>query len=385
MIVQFVSVCLFVNEFVKNLSFIGFVIILFIMFGQLFLIGQVKLFVMVKLFVCSVVMVDDVLVGKLVVFLWCVLVDNDVVWQFVCVFVIVQLVVNYGVLKVGVVMSQVICDVVWLFDFEKCYGVVVCLIGEQLFVDDEFVLVEDGVVFNGVFMLFVVFVILWFVLCLKWMIGLVFVMLFVGFVVMVVFGFVMVGLLNMILVVFMVLFVGFGVDFLIQYGVKYCEECFCDLCIDYVLIGVVYLMGMLFVLVIVVVVVSFFLFIFIVYCGVFEFGLIVGVGMFVVLLIMFMLLFVLLCLFVLLGELKMLGFLWFVLVDDYFDCYCKLILIGMFVVVIGVLLLFVFLYFDFNLLYLKDLNSELMVMLFVLKDLLEVVVNDVMLFVLLFV
>ena len=132
-------------------------------------------------------------------------------------------VVSYGALKAGAETSQVIRDAARSIDLEKRYGAVVRLTGEQPLADDEFASVEDGAALNGVFTLLAVLVILWLALRSKRMIGSVLVTLFVGLVVTAALGLAMVGSLNMISVAFMVLFVGLGVDFSIQYGVKYRE------------------------------------------------------------------------------------------------------------------------------------------------------------------
>ena len=287
-----------------------------------------------------------------------------------------QPVVNYGALKAGAETSQVIRDAARSIDLEKRYGAVVRLTGEQPLADDEFASVEDGAALNGVFTLLAVLVILWLALRSKRMIGSVLVTLFVGLVVTAALGLAMVGSLNMISVAFMVLFVGLGVDFSIQYGVKYREERFRDPRIDHALIGAAHSMGMPLALATAAVAASFFVHPHRLSRRV-RLGLIAGVGMFVALLTTITLLPALLRLFAPPGESKTPGFPWLAPVDDYLDRHRKPILIGTLVVVIGALPLLAFLRFDFNPLHLKDPNSESMATLLALKDSPEAAVNDV--------
>lgn len=366
-----------VNELAKNPSLTGLATTLSTTLGQPLLTGQVKLPAMAKLLARSAATVDDVLAGKPAAFSWRALVDNDAARQPARAFVTVQPVVNYGALKAGAATSQVIRDAARSLDLEKRYGAAVRLTGEQPLADDEFASVEDGAALNGVLTLLAVLVILWLALRSKRMIGSVLVTLFVGLVVTAALGLAMVGSLNMISVAFMVLFVGLGVDFSIQYGVKYREERFRDSRIDHALIGAAHSMGMPLALATAAVAASFFSFIPTAYRGVSELGLIAGVGMFVALLTTLTLLPALLRLFAPPGESKTPGFPWLAPVDDYLDRHRKPILIGTLAVVIGALPLLAFLHFDFNPLHLKDPNSESMATLLALKDSPEAAVNDV--------
>ncbi|MCL4650045.1 MMPL family transporter [Burkholderia multivorans] len=366
-----------VNELAKNPSLTGLATTLSTTLGQPLLTGQVKLPSMAKLLSRSAATVDDVLAGKPAAFSWRALVDNDAARQPARAFVTVQPVVNYGALKAGAQTSDVIRETARALDLEKRYGAVVRLTGEQPLADDEFSSVEDGAALNGVVTLLVVFVILWLALRSKRMIASVLVTLFVGLVVTAALGLAMVGSLNMISVAFMVLFVGLGVDFSIQYGVKYREERFRDERIDHALIGAAHSMGMPLALATTAVAASFFSFIPTAYRGVSELGLIAGVGMFVALLTTLTLLPALLRLFAPPGESKTPGFPWLAPVDDYLDRHRKPILIGTLAVVIGALPLLAFLHFDFNPLHLKDPHSESMSTLLALKDSPEAAVNDV--------
>lgn len=317
------------------------------------------------------------LAGKPAAFSWRALVDSDAARQPARAFVTVQPLVDYGALKAGAEASQTIRDTARALDLDKHYGAVVRLTGEQPLADDEFASVQDGAALNGALTLLAVLVILWLALRSKRMIGSVVVTLFVGLVVTAALGLMMVGSLNMISVAFMVLFVGLGVDFSIQYGVKYREERFRDPRIDHALIGAAHSMGMPLALATTAVAASFFSFIPTAYRGVSELGLIAGVGMFVALLTTVTTLPALLRLFAPPGESKTPGFPALAPVDDFLDRHRKPILIGTLAVVIGALPLLKFLHFDFNPLHLKDPHSESMATLLALKDSPEASVNDV--------
>ena len=366
-----------VNELAKNPSLTGLATTLSTTLGQPLLTGQVKLPAMAKLLSRSAATVDDVLAGKPAAFSWRALVDNDAARQPARAFVTVQPVVNYGALKAGAEASQTIRDTARALDLDKHYGAVVRLTGEQPLADDEFASVQDGAALNGALTLLAVLVILWLALRSKRMIGSVIVTLFVGLVVTAALGLMMVGSLNMISVAFMVLFVGLGVDFSIQYGVKYREERFRDPRIDHALIGAAHSMGMPLALATAAVAASFFSFIPTAYRGVSELGLIAGVGMFVALLTTVTTLPALLRLFAPPGESATPGFPRLAPVDDFLDRHRKPILIGTLAVVIGALPLLKFLHFDFNPLHLKDPHAESMATLLALKDSPEASVNDV--------
>ncbi|WP_179402823.1 MMPL family transporter [Burkholderia guangdongensis] len=366
-----------VNELAKNPTLTGLATTLSTTLGLPLQTGQVKLPGMAKLLARSAATVDDVLAGKPAAFSWRALVDADAARQPARAFVTVQPVVNYGALKAGEQTSETIRATARALDLEHRFGAAVRLTGEQPLADEEFASVEDGAALNGAGTVLVVLAILWVALRSKRMIGSVLVTLAVGLVVTAALGLMMVGSLNMISVAFMVLFVGLGVDFAIQYGVKYREERFRDPRIDHALIGAAHAMGMPLLLATAAVAASFFSFLPTAYRGVSELGLIAGVGMFVALLTTMTLLPALLRLFAPPGEAKAPGFPRLAPIDDYLARHRKPILIGTLAVVIGALPLLAFLRFDFNPLHLKDPHSESMATLLALKDSPEAAVNDV--------
>jgi hopanoid biosynthesis associated RND transporter like protein HpnN len=98
------------------------------------------------------------------------------------------------------------------------------LTGPVFMADEEFATVKEGVVLNGTITAVIVLVILW--LALGWgrIVLAVLINLVIGLAITAAVGMMMVGALNLISVYFAVLFVGLGVDFGIQFSVRYRAE-----------------------------------------------------------------------------------------------------------------------------------------------------------------
>jgi hopanoid biosynthesis associated RND transporter like protein HpnN len=106
------------------------------------------------------------------------------------------------------------------------YGARVRLTGPVPIANEEFATVQEGAIVNGIGTIIVVLFILWMALHSPKIIFAVFVNLFVGLSITTAIGLMMVGSLNLLSVAFAVLFVGLGVDFGIQYSVRYRSERF---------------------------------------------------------------------------------------------------------------------------------------------------------------
>jgi uncharacterized protein len=104
------------------------------------------------------------------------------------------------------------------------YGARVRLTGPVPIANEEFATVADGAIVNGIGTVLVVLVILWLALHSGKIIFAVFVNLFIGLSITTALGLAMVGSLNLLSIAFAVLFVGLGVDFGIQYSVRYRSE-----------------------------------------------------------------------------------------------------------------------------------------------------------------
>jgi len=106
------------------------------------------------------------------------------------------------------------------------YGARVRLTGPVPIANEEFATVADGAVVNGIGTILVVLFILWMALRSPKIISAVFATLFIGLSITTAAGLMMVGSLNLLSVAFAVLFVGLGVDFGIQFSVRYRSERF---------------------------------------------------------------------------------------------------------------------------------------------------------------
>src|SRR6201994_3259304 len=111
-------------------------------------------------------------------------------------------------------------------DLAGKYGARVRLTGPVPIANEEFATVADGAVVNSIGTVLVVLLILWMALHSSKIIFAVFVNLFIGLSVTTAVGLIMVGSLNLLSVAFAVLFVGLGVDFGIQFSVRYRSERF---------------------------------------------------------------------------------------------------------------------------------------------------------------
>src|SRR5579863_6798228 len=339
--------------------------------------GQVQLGDMANLLNKSATTLDGVLGGKFSVLSWRGLVDKDQAKQPAYAFITVQPVVDYGALEAGARGSEAVRTTATVLNLSGRYGAQVRLTGEQPLADEEFASVEQGALVNAIATFLVVLMILWLALRSGKLIVAVFITLFVGLAITAALGLLMVNSLNMISVAFMVLFVGLGVDFGIQFGVKYREARFNDDDLNRALIRTAHEVGIPLTLAATAVAASFFSFLPTAYRGVSELGLIAGVGMFVAYFTNMTLLPALIKLFKPAGEKGSPGFPRLAPVDDYLDRNRKPVLIGTLVVIVGALPLLLHLHFDFNPLHLKDPHSESMATLLALKDSPEAGVNDV--------
>jgi hopanoid biosynthesis associated RND transporter like protein HpnN len=142
-------------------------------------------------------------------------------------FVNIRPILDFADLEPGGKSTAVIRDVVSRLGF-KGIGVKVRLTGSVVLADEEFKTIADGAGLNALGTLFLVLFVLWLALKNFRIILAVFVNLLVGLVLTAAAGLAMVGALNPISVAFAVLFVGLGVDFGIQFSVRYRAERFED-------------------------------------------------------------------------------------------------------------------------------------------------------------
>jgi uncharacterized protein len=139
-------------------------------------------------------------------------------------FLKIQAVLDYSELEPGLKASNAIRQAAADLNLASAYQARVRLTGPVPMNDDEFATIKENAVLNAALTIAVVLVILW--LALRWMriIFAVFVSLVVGLSATAALGMLLVGTLNLISVYFAVLFIGLGVDFGIQFSVRYRAE-----------------------------------------------------------------------------------------------------------------------------------------------------------------
>ena len=139
-------------------------------------------------------------------------------------FIIVHPVLNFSALKPGEASSDAIRKTTADLDLASKYQARVRLTGSVPMADEEFASVQQGALTNAIGTIIIVLTILWLALKSARLILAVFINLFIGLSMTAALGLIMVGALNMISVAFAVLFVGLGVDFAIQFSVRYRAE-----------------------------------------------------------------------------------------------------------------------------------------------------------------
>ena len=139
-------------------------------------------------------------------------------------FIDVRPILDYGALEPGHVASETIRQTAVQLGLASKYQANVRLTGPVALIDEEFATVKQGAVLNASITIAIVLLILWWALRSARIIFAVFVNLIVGLSITAAFGLMMVSALNLISVYFAVLFVGLGVDFGIQFSVRYRDE-----------------------------------------------------------------------------------------------------------------------------------------------------------------
>jgi hopanoid biosynthesis associated RND transporter like protein HpnN len=187
--------------------------------------GQIKLDDMVRPLSMAADTLDDVLAGRTANFSWRVLLSGKTPEaKDLRHFVEVQPVLDFTALEPGRAASNAIRKAAADLKLEEEYQARVRMTGPVAMADDEYSTVKDGAFLNAAATIVVVLVILWLALRSGRIILAVFFNLFVGLALTAALGLMMVGALNLISIAFAVLFVGLGVDFGIQFAVRYRSE-----------------------------------------------------------------------------------------------------------------------------------------------------------------
>ena len=168
---------------------------------------------------------EDVLRGKPATFSWLEMLNGrHPIASDLRQIVEVHPVLDFSALEPGERSSDAIRQVAAELDLASKYQARIRLTGSVPMADEEFATVQQGTLVNGIGALIVVLTVLWLALKSARLIAAVFINLFVGLSITAALGLIMVGALNMISVAFAVLFVGLGVDFAIQFSVRYRSE-----------------------------------------------------------------------------------------------------------------------------------------------------------------
>jgi hypothetical protein len=243
-------------------------------------------------------------------------------------------------------------------DIASNYQARLRLTGPVPIADEEFATVKEGALVNGIGTVIIVLIILWFALKAARIIASVFIALTAGLAITAALGFALVGSLNLISVAFFVLFVGLGVDFCIQYSVRYRDERHKGDTLHDALIDAGKSVGGPLTLAAAATAAGFLAFLPTDYQGVSELGLIAGLGMIIAYAVTITLLPALLAIVNPPGEKEPLGYAFLAPVDRFVERYRIAVVAGTLgVAVLGAPLLY-FLHFDFNPLNLRSPTVE---------------------------
>jgi hopanoid biosynthesis associated RND transporter like protein HpnN len=222
------------------------------------------------------------------------------------------------------------------------------LTGPVPIANEEFATVADGAVVNGIGTIAVVLFILWMALHSPKIIAAVFANLFIGLSITTAVGLMMVGSLNLLSIAFAVLFVGLGVDFGIQFSVRYRSERFKGHDLTDALAMAAERSAVPLSLAAMATAAGFLSFLPTDYKGVSELGEIAGVGMLVAFTSSITVLPALLKLLNPPGEKEPVGYAFLAPVDHFLEKHRVVIIVGTLLIAVAGLPLLYFLRFDFN-------------------------------------
>jgi uncharacterized protein len=238
------------------------------------------------------------------------------------------------------------------------YGARVRLTGPVPIANEEFATVADGAIVNGIGTVLVVLFILWMALHSVKIISAVFANLFIGLSITTAVGLMMVGSLNLLSIAFAVLFVGLGVDFGIQFSVRYRSERFKSNDLQTALEKAAEYSAIPLSLAAMATAAGFLSFLPTDYKGVSELGKIAGVGMLVAFTSSITVLPALLSLLNPPGEKEPVGYAFLAPVDHFLEKHRVGIIVGTLLIAVAGLPLLYFLRFDFNPINLRNAKVE---------------------------
>lgn len=273
-------------------------------------------------------------------------------------FIIAKPKLNYDELSPGAEASDLIRSTAHSLKLTPDNGVRVRLTGQIPLSDQEFASLKENIGLILTLMMVAVLLMLWLAVQSGRIIAAILVTLFIGLTVTTAFGLLATGALNLISVAFIPLFVGLGVDFGIQFAVRYRAERFRLHELESSLVAAGHSVGLPLGLAALAIAAGFLAFVPTDYKGVAELGLIAGFGMIVAFTLSITVLPALLMLFKPRGEADEIGEPRLIIVDWYMRKNRKRILMGVGALTVLGLAAMPFLHFDFNPLHLRDPNSE---------------------------
>jgi len=238
------------------------------------------------------------------------------------------------------------------------FGARVRLTGPVPIANEEFATVADGAVVNGIGTVLVVLFILWVALHSSKIVAAVFANLFIGLSITTALGLMMVHSLNLLSIAFAVLFVGLGVDFGIQFSVRYRSERFKSNDLQIALEKAAEYSAIPLSLAAMATAAGFLSFLPTDYKGVSELGQIAGLGMLVAFFSSITVLPALLSLLNPPGEKEPVGYAFLAPLDQFLERHRVIIVVGTLLIGAAGLPLFYFLQFDFNPINLRNPNVE---------------------------
>ncbi|MFL6837628.1 MAG: MMPL family transporter [Bradyrhizobium sp.] len=273
-------------------------------------------------------------------------------------FIEIKPVLDYQALEPGKDATDAIRRTAADLKFPSEYGARIRLTGPVPIANEEYATVQEGAIVNSVGTVLVVLVILWLALHSAKIIFAVFVNLFIGLSITTAVGLMMVGSLNLLSIAFAVLFVGLGVDFGIQYSVRYRSERFKNDNLTLALENAARRSAVPLSLAAMATAAGFLCFLPTDYKGISELGKIAGAGMLVAFISSITVLPALLDLINPPGEKEPVGYAFLAPVDEFLERHRIIIIVGTLLIVTAGLPLLYFMKFDFNPINLRDPKAE---------------------------
>jgi len=272
-------------------------------------------------------------------------------------FIEINPVLDFGALQPGAEATAGVRQAASDLDLSGKFGAKVELTGEVPMNDDQFSVIQDSAVRDTLTALIGVLIILWFALRSWKIIAAVLFSLMIGLAVTSAAGLAMVGAFNLISIAFFVLFVGLGVDFGIQFSVRYRTERHEQDDLHSALSSAARKVGAPLTLAAAATAVGFFSFIPTDYKGLSELGLIAGCGMLIAFLSSITLVPAMLALLNPPGEPASVGFKWLAPLDEFLQRHRIAVIASTIIVVLAGTPLLFHVPFDFNPVNLQDPNS----------------------------